>query len=85
WGVSLFLAGRIAPLSLLPPAMAAVAGVLWFPYMIAFPAEVLTGTVVGAESFLRGFGWQCFWLAAWAAAYHLVWTRGLRRYGAVGG
>jgi ABC-2 type transport system permease protein len=85
WGVSLFLAGRIAPLSLLPPAVATVAGVLWFPYMIAFPVEVLTGTVTEPGAVLRGFGWQCFWLAAWVTAYAIVWTRGRRRYGAVGG
>lgn len=85
FGVSLFLAGRIAPLSLLPPAVAGVAGVLWFPYMLAFPVEVLTGAVTAAPELLRGFAWQCFWLAAWIGAYRLVWTRGLRRYGAVGG
>lgn len=85
WGVSLFLAGRIAPLSLLPPAIAAAAGVLWFPYMIAFPVEVLTGEIGGEAALLRGFGWQCFWLAVWAGAYAVVWTRGLVRYGAVGG
>lgn len=85
WGISLFLAGRIAPLSLLPPAVASVAGVLWFPYMIAFPVEILTGTLTDTGAILRGFGWQLFWLAAWAVAYHFVWTRGRRRYGAVGG
>ena len=85
FGISLFLAGRIAPLSLLPPAVADVAGVLWFPYMLAFPVEVLTGGVTTAADLLRGFGWQCFWLAAWIGVYRAVWTRGLRRYGAVGG
>jgi len=25
------------------------------------------------------------WLGVWIAAYHVTWTRGLRRYGAVGG
>src|SRR5690606_32803610 len=85
FGISLFLAGRIAPLSLLPPAVAGVAGVLWFPYMIAFPVEVLTGAVRTAPGLLRGFGWQCFWLATWVGGYRLVWTRGLRRDGAVGG
>lgn len=85
WGISLFLAGRIAPLSLLPPAVATVAGVLWFPYMIAFPAEVLTGGITTTNAYLTGFGWQLFWLAAWIVAYYFVWTRGLKRYGAVGG
>jgi ABC-2 type transport system permease protein len=85
WGVSLFLSGRIAPLSLLPPSVAAVAGVLWFPYMLAFPVEVLTGEVATPGALARGFAGQAVWLAAWWGAYRLVWRRGLVRYGAVGG
>jgi ABC-2 type transport system permease protein len=83
--VSLFLSGRVAPLDLLPPGVARVASVLWFPYMIAFPVEVLTGGVTTTEAYLRGFAGQLAWLVVWWAAYRLVWWRGLRRYGAVGG
>jgi ABC-2 type transport system permease protein len=83
--VSLFLAGRVAPLALLPPAVAGVAGVLWFRYMLAFPVDLLTGTVYSADALLRGFAGQIIWLAVWFAAYRVAWTRGLRRYGAVGG
>jgi len=25
------------------------------------------------------------WLGVWIAAYHVTWTRGLRKFGAVGG
>jgi ABC-2 type transport system permease protein len=85
FGVSLFLSGRIAPLALLPPAVATVAGVLWFPYMLAFPVEVLTGVAPLGEPYLRGLAWQLFWLFMWFGAYLLVWSRGVRRYGAVGG
>jgi len=85
FGLSLFLSGRIAPLALLPAGAAAVAGVLWFPYMLAFPVEVLTGTVPLGAEYARGIAIQVLWLAAWFAAYRWVWTRGLRRYGAVGG
>lgn len=84
-GVSLFLAGRIAPLSLLPPAVAHVAGVLWFPYMLAFPVEVLTGSATSNSALLYGFAGQLIWLTIWFAAFRLAWSRGLRRYGAVGG
>ncbi len=83
-GLSLFLAGRIAPLALLPPAVAQVAGVLWFPYMLAFPVDLLTGAVHGAALW-RGFAGQFVWLAVWWAAYRIAWSRGLRKYGAVGG
>jgi viologen exporter family transport system permease protein len=84
-GLAFFLAGRVAPLALLPPAVAGAAGVLWFRYMLAFPVEVLTGAVSGGDALLRGVAGQIVWLALWFAAYRVAWNRGLRRYGAVGG
>ncbi len=84
FGLSLFLSGRIAPLSLLPPTVAGVANVLWFPYMLAFPVGLLTGAVPD-RAILPGFAMQLAWAAAWAGLYALIWNRGLERYGAVGG
>ncbi len=84
YGVSLFLSGRLAPLTLLPPAVAGVAAFLWFPYMLAFPVEVLTGALTPAE-YLRGFLGQGAWLVVWWVACRAVWRRGVLRYGAVGG
>jgi ABC-2 type transport system permease protein len=84
-GVSLFLAGRIAPLALLPPAVASVAGVLWFRAMLAFPVDLLTGAVHGTDAVLRGFASQIVWLGLWILAYRIAWSRGLQKYGAVGG
>ena len=84
-GVSLFLAGRIAPLALLPPAVAGVAGMLWFRSMLAFPVDLLTGAVHGTDAIVRGLAAQLVWLGVWVGAYRLAWIRGLRRYGAVGG
>jgi len=83
-GIALFLSGRLAPLALLPPAVARVAGFLWFPYMLAFPVDLLTGAVHGG-AIAQGFVGQVVWLAVWVGAYRLAWTRGLRKYGAVGG
>jgi ABC-2 type transport system permease protein len=85
FGVSLFLSGRIAPLALLPPAVVTAAQLTPFPSMLAFPVELLTGGVTDGVAILRGFATQLFWLAVSAGAYALVWRRGLRRYGAVGG
>ena len=84
FGLSLFLSGRVAPLSLLPRAVASAANVLWFPYMLAFPVGLLTGAVPEA-AILPGFAMQLGWAAAWIGLYGLVWSRGLRHYGAVGG
>lgn len=85
FGLSLFLSGRIAPLSLLPPGVVDVSHYLWFPYVLSFPVEVLTGTVTTAGDYARGFAGQIVWLAIWMSLYLLVWNRGRRRYGAVGG
>ncbi|HEX5435817.1 MAG TPA: ABC-2 family transporter protein [Gemmatimonadaceae bacterium] len=85
FGVSLFLSGRIAPLALLPAAAGAVASVLWFPSMLAFPVEVLTGAVPLSGAYGRGLAMQIVWLVIWWGAYRFVWSRGMRRYGAVGG
>lgn len=85
FGVSLFLSGRIAPLSLLPPAVGAAAGVLWFPWMLAFPVEILTGAITTRGAFVHGFAMQIVWFAVWWGAYRVVWRRGMRHYGAVGG
>lgn len=84
-GVALFLSGRIAPLVLFPPLVAGVAHLLWFPYMLAFPVELLTGEVTTTSALLHGFGAQIAWLGIWFLAFRLAWSRGLRLYGAVGG
>ena len=85
FGLSLFLSGRIAPLSLLPPAVVHVSQYLWFPYLLSFPVEVLTGTVTTPAQYAIGFTGQMVWLLIWMALYLLVWSRGRRHYGAVGG
>jgi ABC-2 type transport system permease protein len=85
YGLSLFLAGRIAPLSLLPPLAAGVASILWFRSMLAFPVEVLTGVVDSLPGYLGGLGGQIGWLLVWFLLYRLAWSRGLRRYEGVGG
>jgi ABC-2 type transport system permease protein len=85
FGLSLFLSGRIAPLALLPPVVARTAGFLWFPYVLSFPVEVLTGGINTNAAYARGFTGQLVWLGIWFGAYLVVWRRGVRRYGAVGG
>jgi ABC-2 type transport system permease protein len=85
FGISLFLSGRVAPLALLPRGVERIAGVLWFPYILAFPVALLTGEPMTAADVLRGFGGQIVWLLVWWGAYRVVWRRGMRHYGAVGG
>jgi len=46
--------------------------------------EILTGAAHG-PALARGFAGQFVWLGLWIAAYRLAWSRGIKRYGAVGG
>ncbi len=78
------LAGSVAPLALLPPALKSLAVVLPFRYMIGFPVEVLTGQVSG-PGLLTAFAVQGAWLAVAVGLYAGLWRAGLRRYSAVGG
>jgi ABC-2 type transport system permease protein len=78
------LAGSVAPLALLPPALQSLARLLPFRYMVGFPVEVLTGQVSGA-GLLTGFALQGIWLLVALGLYAALWRVGLRRYSAVGG
>ena len=79
-----FLAGRLVPLALFPPALGPLLEAQPFRYTLSFPLEVVTGALDG-PALLRGFGWQVAWLVLLIVAYRLVWRRGLRLYGSVGG
>ena len=85
FGISLFLAGRIAPLVAAAARRRARGACSGFPTCVSFPVEVLTGAVNTTADYARGFAGQVIWLAIWLLLYLLVWTRGRRRYGAVGG
>ncbi len=65
--------------------VAGVAGALWFRSMLAFPVDLLTGAVHGADAIVRGLASQVVWLGIWIVAYRIAWSRGIRKYGAVGG
>lgn len=78
-----FLAGRIAPLSLLPGWLGALAYYSPFRSMGAFPVELALGRVP-AEQILPGFLLQIAWLVLALAAFRVLWAAGVRQYSAVG-
>lgn len=78
-----FLGGRIAPLSLLPPWLAAASLYSPFRSMAAFPVELFLGRVPPAD-ILPGFGLQIFWLAVSISLLRVLWRAGIRQYSAVG-
>jgi viologen exporter family transport system permease protein len=79
----MFLAGQVAPLSLFPEPVRVVAAILPFRWTVAFPADVLLGRADGRD-LLTGIGMQLLWLGIGFLAMRQVWSRGVRRYSAVG-
>lgn len=78
-----FLAGRIAPLALLPTWMAVAAAFSPFRSMGGFPVELLLGRLTPAE-IVAGFLFQLVWLTIGLAVFRLMWNAGVRQYSAVG-
>ncbi|HEV2125231.1 MAG TPA: ABC-2 family transporter protein, partial [Chloroflexota bacterium] len=75
--------GQVAPLPVLPGALAMVAQVFPYRYMAAFPVEILIGQVNG-PSLAVGFAWQLGWVIVSVALSVLLWRQGVRQYAAVG-
>jgi ABC-2 type transport system permease protein len=80
----IFLSGRVAPIDMLPGWLQTVSVSLPFHWMVAFPVEVLLGRVPPGE-LAAGLATQLGWIAAALLALSLLWTRAVRRFGAVGG
>jgi ABC-2 type transport system permease protein len=78
------LAGQVAPVALLPGMLQSAAVVLPFRYMVAFPVEVLTGSLSVTE-ISAGFSFQFLWLAVATILTVIIWRRGVLRYAGFGG
>jgi ABC-2 type transport system permease protein len=78
-----FLAGRIAPIALMPVWIAAISRFTPFWYMGAFPVELALGRVPPSAA-LAGIGVQIVWLIVGIGVFRAVWASGIRQYSAVG-
>jgi ABC-2 type transport system permease protein len=78
-----FLAGRIAPLALMPTWLGAIALYSPFRGMGSFPVELALGRVPTAQ-ILPGFGLQLLWLGIGVVAFRALWAGGIKQYSAVG-
>jgi len=76
--------GYLVPLELYPGWVSAVARWLPFRYMLAFPVELVTGSLSRAEV-ARELVVQWGFVALLFVATRLVWRVGTRRFSAVGG
>ena len=79
----LFFSGQMAPLSLMPEWIQTLAAILPFRWMMAFPTELLLGRLTPDEV-LWGMVVQVVWLGLAWGMMALTWTRGIKRYSAVG-
>lgn len=79
----LFLSGLWVPLAVLPAPVRLAAELLPFRGMIAFPTQLLLGSVSPRDA-LAGFVLQLVWLLLAYAGFRLMWRAGMRTYSAVG-
>ena len=78
--------GYLVPTDLFPPGARAVVELLPFRYQLAFPVELMIGRYDAAlGQALVPLGIQAAWVLLAGGVAHLVWERGVRRFGAFGG
>ena len=78
-----FLAGGFAPLELFPSAVRNFVEWTPFPYIVYYPAKMLTGQLSAFET-ARVFAVQLAWVLGLVVLRQVMWRVGLKKYGAVG-
>jgi len=76
--------GHLFPLDILPPAVANVLYCTPFPYQLFFPVNVYLGRATGLALY-QGLAIQAAWVVTVYLLARLIWSRGIRKYSAVGG
>ncbi len=79
----LVFSGYLIPLDLFPPLVTRLSAWLPFRYTFALPLEVLMGRL-GGTVLVHQVAIQVAWVLFFVALYRMLWSRGLRRYSAVG-
>jgi len=74
----------VFPLDLMPAGLFRLSQFLPYYYQMYFPAAIFTGRIDLAHT-LEGLVIQGCWAIVLLTLTHLLWSRGLRRYTAVGG
>lgn len=76
--------GHLFPLSILPPGVQEFAFYTPFPYQLYFPVSIYMGEATGTALW-KGLVIQLFWVVTAYGAARFMWSRGIRKYSAVGG
>jgi ABC-2 type transport system permease protein len=76
--------GHLFPIDILPPIVAGALHYTPFPYQLFFPVSIYLGRAQGSELW-SGLAVQSFWVLFFFIFARWVWSRGIRKYTAVGG
>ncbi|MEY4386809.1 MAG: hypothetical protein RLY20_2092 [Verrucomicrobiota bacterium] len=76
--------GHLFPLDVLPPGLRTVMLYSPFPYQLYFPVSIYMGKA-SHDALWFGFAMQLLWVSIAYGIARLVWSRGLKKYSAVGG
>jgi ABC-2 type transport system permease protein len=79
-----FLSGHTFPIDIMPPWFQKILMFLPFPYEMFFPIQVFMEKVQGRELW-TGLAIQATWVFLMWLASQWLWSRGLKKYQAVGG
>jgi len=82
--VTVLLSGGIFPLEVFGQRFVQVMNWLPFKYTVNYPILVLNGKISTAET-LQGLLVQCLWIGGCLLLANLLWSKGSRRFVAVGG
>lgn len=76
--------GHLFPLNILPAGLVQALNFTPFPYQLFFPVSIYLGQTKGPELW-QGLVIQCAWVVFFYLLARIVWSRGIRKYSAVGG
>jgi ABC-2 type transport system permease protein len=76
--------GHLFPLDILPAGIARVLNFTPFPYQLYLPVSIYMGKTVGND-LARGLAIQFGWVIVAYFSARFAWSRGLKKYSAVGG
>ena len=80
-GPFLFLSGLLAPITAFPNIVQKITYLTPFPYMIFFPAQILSGQ---EEYIFQGFLVQLLWIIILLPILVMLWKAGIRNYTGMG-
>jgi ABC-2 type transport system permease protein len=78
---TLFLSGLLAPVASFPDYVKSWIYLTPFPYLIDFPANLLSGN---AKNISAGLIMQIFWILLFYPVFRKVWLAGTKKYTAMG-